>query len=600
MTGRRRAGGAAAALAAAAALCAPPLASAHAILVGSSPADGSRLGGSPSEIRLRFNEAVSPRFRSVRLIAPGGHVVQGVRISTAGDRALRVEVPHLGGGTYAVSWRVLAEADGHTTSGTVVFGIGAGALPEPKSAREPLPSVVDVTLRWLRFSFLALLLGSLAVAFVVLRSVRVAGELRERASERVLRAAVLGGALAALVGVVSLVRESAALSSTLGRGWFSPGVLDELLFSSRWGRLWLCQEAAAVALTALAFACRRRGRAAPVAAALLAAALASAEALGSHAAALTDGNVAVGADALHVLAAAVWIGGVAALAIALWPVPGVGRQGSLSLAAACRRPFALLAGTSALLVVVTGLYSAGRQVASVDALLTTLYGRTLLAKTVLAAALAGIGLANFVLLNRLSHGGSVRRTVLITEARVGAAVLLAAGLLTASVPARGPQFAAPRPVHPPTLLGEAEDLLVSVTVRPNRPGDNVLTAVAASSRRPPPASIDRIDARLGPETVRLSRVGADRFFGTGRLTNPGTARMTLAVERGREALRLPFRWSVEPADPARAVTVSDRRLSSLVDPAALGLLAAAGLFAGIALLLQRFRLPLPAVREESP
>jgi len=80
------------------------------------------------------------------------------------------------------------------------------------------------------------------------------------------------------------------------------------------------------------------------------------QALASHAAGLArDGALAVTADALHLLTACLWIGGIAAMAVSL-----VGADSRVWRSAL--RPFGRLAAASAGIVVATGLYSAGREV----------------------------------------------------------------------------------------------------------------------------------------------------------------------------------------------------------------------------------------------
>ena len=61
--------------------------------------------------------------------------------------------------------------------------------------------------------------------------------------------------------------------------------------------------------------------------------------------------------------------------------------------ARCARRSPWLAGGALLVAVLTGLIAVGTQVASVDALLTTNYGESLLAKSALMAAAGLFGLA---------------------------------------------------------------------------------------------------------------------------------------------------------------------------------------------------------------
>src|SRR6185437_15893389 len=97
----------------------------------------------------------------------------------------------------------------------------------------------------------------------------------------------------------------------------------------------------------------------------LVAAAAWVEALGSHAAALDSGRTAaLVADAVHALAACLWLGGVAALAVIVVP-PRAGGSGVVRAGAG---RFTVLALLSVGLVVATGLYGAGRELDSVGSL----------------------------------------------------------------------------------------------------------------------------------------------------------------------------------------------------------------------------------------
>jgi copper transport protein len=228
---------------------------------------------------------------------------------------------------------------------------------------------------------------------------------------------------------------------------------------------------------------------------------------------------------------------------------------------------------------VTGLYAAGLQVASVDALVTTLYGRTLIAKAALVCLASMLGAANFALLRLVGRSRSLLRMTIVGEAAVGVGVLLAAGVLTSAAPARGPQFAPQRPVVAAIVARQIEDIVVTASVRPNRPGLNVINVVAASTRRPEPAPIRAVSVALGGGRVPLKRVGGHGWLGTVSLQRPGAARMTVIVRRSGRELAAPVGWTVERTDPARAVVVSSRKLSTIVDPAALVVLLAAAVTA---------------------
>jgi copper transport protein len=277
--------------------------------------------------------------------------------------------------------------------------------------------------------------------------------------------------------------------------------VSDLLTGTRWGYLWLAREAALIALVAVTLGIRstlgepptRRSTVRPVSAAALVLAVACIEALGRHSVALESARAAaVAAYSLHVLTALLWLGALPALVLVLWPrVAGFPPR---EVVRACRGPFSTLIVISVTVLVVTGLYGAGRQVPEPGQLLSTSYGRTLLLKIALLAAVGGLGLANSALLHgrrlerrgrlvRAPGGAAPSRRLIMAEASVGAVLLVAAGLLAETAPPRPAAPAVPL-AQPQTYDTTVDDLVVSVSATPNRPGDNGFTCSAASSRGP--------------------------------------------------------------------------------------------------------------------
>ena len=102
-----------------------PTASAHALLVRSDPSSGATVASPPKTIKMWFNEEITPDQSSARIVHSDGVVVAGTRPISSGDpRLLQIALPPLPTDSYGVLWTVTAEDDGHTTTGTVVFGVG--------------------------------------------------------------------------------------------------------------------------------------------------------------------------------------------------------------------------------------------------------------------------------------------------------------------------------------------------------------------------------------------------------------------------------------------------------------------------------------------
>jgi len=182
-------------------------------------------------------------------------------------------------------------------------------------------------------------------------------------------------------------------------------------------------------------------------------------------------------------------------------------------------------------------------------------------------------------------------------------------VLLETVPARGPATAAAPavPTTTETASGSVADLIVTVSVTPNRPGVNGFTILAASSRRPPPAPVDNVQLKVlqGRDgiAVALRQVAPGRWFGTGRLDRAGRLRFTTVVRRGGKRLSAPLSWWVgSPLPPHQAAPASGRRLGPYVDGIALSLLAGALVVGGWRLVLARRRRRLIdlALRPHSP
>lgn len=94
---------------------------AHATLVGTSPSGGALIERPPENLTLRFSEPVSPLL--LNLIKPDRTSLTLADFEVA-DRSLRIFLPSsLLDGTYVLSWRVVS-SDGHPIGGSVVFSVG--------------------------------------------------------------------------------------------------------------------------------------------------------------------------------------------------------------------------------------------------------------------------------------------------------------------------------------------------------------------------------------------------------------------------------------------------------------------------------------------
>ncbi|MGI5194310.1 copper resistance CopC/CopD family protein [Streptomyces sp. CA-288835] len=385
-------------------------ASAHATLTGNEPADVSVLKTAPKQVTLTFSEGVSLSGGSLRVLSPKNLRVDRGTVTRAGGKADTARVTLSGKlpeGTYTVSWRVVS-ADGHPISGAFTFSIGepsAGSAIAP-SAEPPddtAASRLYDTVRYVAYGGLALLIG---VALFIL------GCWPAGAGLRPLRRLLLVGWRALFVSTVVLLLLRGPYET--GRGLTA--VFDlSLLGQTITGRSGLALGArllllAVAAILAARWATRLRGgsdgsgesaaadAAAPTyapsapradaadrpagerqfgsgvygAGVLFAVGLTLTWAVAEHAATGLQVPLAIPVSVLHLLAMAVWLGGLLALAVALFRAPA----GTVIPAAAVAR-FSRLAFTAVVVLVATGVYQSWRQIGSMEALATTEYGRLL-------------------------------------------------------------------------------------------------------------------------------------------------------------------------------------------------------------------------------
>ncbi|WP_329295829.1 copper resistance CopC/CopD family protein [Streptomyces pseudovenezuelae] len=371
-------------------------ASAHATMSRSDPADSTVLTTAPKQITLTFSETVSLSDGSLRVLSPKNLRVDRGSVKHAPGKPNTAQVMLAGKmpeGTYTVGWRAVS-ADSHPISGAFTFSIGRPSATTAVVATESTDDTTAARLydvgRYISYGGLALLIG---VALFVLTCWPAASGLRP------LRRLLLTGwaTLAATTLFLLLLRgpyetgrsltsvfDLSLLGQTItGRSGLALAVRLVLLaalgivltrFSTRLARL--TDRSLPVAdverVADQAVEQRRPGTGVQAMGALLAIGLALTWAAAEHASAGIQVPLAIPVAVLHLLAMAVWLGGLVALAVALYRAPA-GTVVPVSVVAR----FSRLAFAAVVVLVATGIYQSWRQVGSVDALSTTEYGRLL-------------------------------------------------------------------------------------------------------------------------------------------------------------------------------------------------------------------------------
>jgi copper transport protein len=339
------------AAAAGAALALLPVAAfAHARLVISNPPPGAVLDTLPAAVVLVFSEPVTAAGRGINVYGPDGRLAQNGSARARGEE-LSVGLTGELEGTYAVVWTVIA-SDTHPSRGEFTFSVG-----HPSPVRGPglgggdvgLVSPVGLVLqslgRWMHFAGFALGFGSATYALFIAKD------------PRTLRLAGAGIALLLVAEPLALLAQTASIDPAQT---FDGDALTGALASS-FGRVLGLRLAAAPLLWALLGALRQ----APWlrwAIPGLGVAVALVDATAAHATPSLPQPMGLALNALHVAAMGMWVGGLAAFAIA--PSGGFGRVADWSVG----------------LLVLSGAALALLHFATPLELITTAYGASLLIK----------------------------------------------------------------------------------------------------------------------------------------------------------------------------------------------------------------------------
>ncbi|WP_018348146.1 copper resistance CopC/CopD family protein [Longispora albida] len=398
-------------------------ASAHAALLRTDPPAGSLVEQAPRDIKLYFSESVDVVPGQLRIIGPDGRRAERGEPKVTGAEVvigLREDPPR---GTYLVTYRILSE-DSHPISGGFSFSIGTVSstptVPDGNGEAEVDPVVKKLVpaAKYLGYAGLALMTGPLMLA-TALWPARLA---------RPRRLVWSGFGLLAGSTVLGLYLQAPYVT---GSGLFevSGSDLSEVL-SSKYGFAGLAR--LAILLAAVPFARRVLAgtavRSDQVLLGVLAAAGSLTWPLAGHPSASPAPPLTVGVDAVHLLAMAVWLGGLAGLAAYLLP------KGNERELGAILPVWSRWAGWAVAALVVAGLAQALIEIGTLEALFKTRYGQYVLIKAGLLAVLMGVAFYARKLI-ALARTNPLRKLV-IGEIGVIAVVLVVTALLVQTTPAR--------------------------------------------------------------------------------------------------------------------------------------------------------------------
>jgi putative copper resistance protein D len=261
-----------------------------------------------------------------------------------------------------------------------------------------------IGMRFVQYAALMILFGSSLFPYYALRANEKNRRLRNDVAAFVQNIALFA-TLAALLSAVGWLACEAVLMSGDANGYRESDTVLTVLNDTQFGRIWRWR-LILLMLLSLFFAWRVLGRRTPLTGSVLVSGIVLVASLAGvgHGAMGTgyDAWIHLGNQAIHLLAAAVWVGGLLSLFFVTWRA----RRSVLSaevLARALRR-FSAVGFAAVLLIVASGLLNSWFLVGSIHVLLHTTYGHVLIAKVSFFLCMIALALFNRLrVLPRLAH-----------------------------------------------------------------------------------------------------------------------------------------------------------------------------------------------------
>ena len=553
-----------------------PAALAHAQLLGTSPTAASTVPTEPRQVIFEFNQNVGGTLGAVRVYDAQGNQVDDLAVTHPGgdQRWMGVGLkPGLPDGTYTATYRVVS-ADTHIVYGGMVFNIGrAGATPRftvagliGRNEAGEITRIAFGVVRTLDYITIALMVGGLMLAFFVWAPALGADARRTPEwhsasaafASRTQRMLVLTAVAGALVSVLGVLLQGASAAGTSLWSSLKSAVLENTL-ESRFGEVWTVRAGVWILLGAVLLLARASARgslptlapgagdapagasvrlpARPILALLTLACayLILTPALAGHASTQSPTGVFFPIDAVHVLSASVWVGGIACLLLAL---PAATRRldegDRTSLLLATLRGFSTFALAAVVAISLTGVVQAYIDVRSFSGLFHTTYGALVLVKSGLLLVLIAIGWSNRERIipalqaraaAHSSPGGpglAARRNL-----RAESALMLCVFGVTAALVSYAPPIdAASGPFSANTRIGPAE---LEMTVEPARVGPNAIhlylidakSGVQFTGTKELTATARLPSRHIGPLPLKATLAGPGHYVFNSAVLSPG-------------------------------------------------------------------------------
>ena len=404
---------------------------AHAFVTKSDPAPSQSLSSPPSKVDVYFSDPVDIRYSEVKVLDSDGKQIQGNDQHYIGGNQLSLSVslpPNLKNGIYTISTKVLDQTDGHVTEDAFAFGVGqevsksvANNLTANNYQEVSIPEAVA------RFPAL---LGQVIVTGIAASTLWLWGpisriprlkdslsQIHTKIDASMAKMAVIGSIIVLASGFAMIIVQAYSINAS---------ILDAM--STKFGNIWILRMVASSALFAISLVMYQKTRKTPTiisrGQSLLLLGVSFAvlltTSLISHGSA-TGQMIPLLLDFCHNVFASLWIGGVIYLAFIVMPQIKQITNSNLSLStiSVLIPRFSVLVIAVLGAVVITGPFLLYALEGNLSLALASFYGKVLIVKLSLAAAMIALGAYHQVFVSNKAmltiSNKSVRNTTIQNE-----------------------------------------------------------------------------------------------------------------------------------------------------------------------------------------
>ncbi|MDZ5608061.1 copper resistance protein CopC [Bacillus pseudomycoides] len=498
----------------------PTTASAHAYIVKSNPEENETLDKAPSVVRIEFDEILqSSHFNTVFVRDASGKRVdlKNAHIDKKNPKLLEAGVKqNIPNGTYSIQWKAIS-ADGHPIQGVIPFRIGIEGKGTSDIQAEEIGYVPQLDMlieRWILYTSFSLYIGVLFFNLIIYKG--NSSKVQSRSNKLVWIS--LFGIFMSLLFTLPLQTKINADVSWIET--FQPSLLKETLQLSVFGYVWMTQIGLISTLIIVTYFALKREKFSsfkvwtiPI---LLFIGLLIMKAINSHAYGLKYKEIAVTMDFLHLLAASLWIGGLAAIVLLL---PKDHENGKWTMYWDAIKRFSPWAICAVIIIFVTGLFNSTFFIPTIHSLFDTSYGLALLTKVILFISMGILGLIHHV--KGRMRGQKRLGATMKVEFGVGIAIFIIVAFLTN---VQTPPMPPTGPFTESQKLDNGYELTLHIS--PNKVGMNTFRIDLKDTNGQPVTNMEQIvlttkslDMDMGKGTFRVSSVSPGSYQAKGMYIN---------------------------------------------------------------------------------